>query len=214
MAHRASKTETLRAKGTLNPQSEQVHDPLFASHEFFDADDLLQVKYEMLRRVSVDGLTVSEAAARFGADWVLVYSSRVSTHPDTWVFAPDEVHGLCLVECALLDTRTGLIPFTARSVEEVHVEGRSGEELPALVARAEAEAIDAALLENARALVAFLGVALVRFVRMLQVLEIGWTRGLPVALLFVGAAAWLVKRSVPRFRQLRRGEDHGISRLR
>ena len=42
-------------------------------------------------------------------------------------------------------------------VEEVHVEGRSGEELPALVARAEAEAIDAALLENARALVAFLG---------------------------------------------------------
>ena len=64
------------------------------------------------------------------------------------------------------------------------------------------------------ALVAFLGVALVRFVRMLQVLEIGWTRGLPVALLFVGAAAWLVKRSVPRFRQLRRGEDHGISRLR
>ena len=90
------------------------------------------------------------------ADWVLVYSARVSTSPEARWLLRDRVEGQCLVECALLDTRSGLIPFTARSVEEIHVQERSGEDLPVLQLRAEQEAIDAAMLQNARALVAFL----------------------------------------------------------
>jgi hypothetical protein len=36
------------------------------SHEFFDPRDLVQVKYEMLRRVRIDGASVSQAARDFG----------------------------------------------------------------------------------------------------------------------------------------------------
>ena len=60
------KAQTLRQRGCLHPHAEQVTDELFADHEFFDPRDLVQVKYEMLRRVRVDGDAVSRSAARFG----------------------------------------------------------------------------------------------------------------------------------------------------
>ena len=41
-------------------------DEAFRSSEFFDARDLVQVKYEMVRRVEADGLSVSAAAGAFG----------------------------------------------------------------------------------------------------------------------------------------------------
>jgi transposase len=50
----------------LNPHPEQVHDPVFLASDFFDARDLVQVKYEMVRRVKADGAPVTEAAAAFG----------------------------------------------------------------------------------------------------------------------------------------------------
>ena len=46
--------------------SEAVVDEEFTSSEFFDARDLTQVRYEMVRRVRVGGETVSAAAAGFG----------------------------------------------------------------------------------------------------------------------------------------------------
>ena len=45
------KEKRLADSGTLNPNPEEVTDPLFKGHVFFDAQDLIQVKYEMLRRV-------------------------------------------------------------------------------------------------------------------------------------------------------------------
>jgi transposase len=60
------KTEALRQHGSLHPHPEKVADELFAASEFFDARDLVQVKYEMLRRVRVDGRPVNDSAARFG----------------------------------------------------------------------------------------------------------------------------------------------------
>ncbi|MCZ6807077.1 MAG: helix-turn-helix domain-containing protein [Deltaproteobacteria bacterium] len=60
------KADALRHQGCLHPHPEKVSDELFRSTEFFDPRDLLQVKYEMLRRVRVDGHTVSQAAAGFG----------------------------------------------------------------------------------------------------------------------------------------------------
>jgi transposase len=43
-----------------------VRDHLFQSYAFFDPDDALQVKYEMLRRVERDGYSVSQAVKDFG----------------------------------------------------------------------------------------------------------------------------------------------------
>ena len=60
------KTQALRRSATLHPHPEKVSDELFQQNPFFDRRDGLQVKYEMLRRVRVDGYTVSRAAASCG----------------------------------------------------------------------------------------------------------------------------------------------------
>lgn len=62
---RDSKVEALRADGALNRRAAQVTDPLFGAHEFFDARDVVQVKYEMLRRVEIDAQPVAPTAAAF-----------------------------------------------------------------------------------------------------------------------------------------------------
>jgi transposase len=61
------KEAALRAARSLNPRPEAVADEAFTTGpEFFDARDLVQVKYEMVRRVRAEGQPVSRAAAAFG----------------------------------------------------------------------------------------------------------------------------------------------------
>ena len=60
------KTESLRQRGCLNPDPDRVKNELFDSNEFFDPQDLVQVKYEMLRRVRAEQHAVSRAAEDFG----------------------------------------------------------------------------------------------------------------------------------------------------
>ena len=60
------KIRALRQRGSLNTHPEKVADPLFASSDFFDARDLVQVKYEMVRKVQVDHQSISSSAAAFG----------------------------------------------------------------------------------------------------------------------------------------------------
>jgi transposase len=60
------KVTALRQARCLNPHPEQVSDAAFLREEFFDARDAVQVKYEMVRRVVVDGESVTTAAAAFG----------------------------------------------------------------------------------------------------------------------------------------------------
>ena len=60
------KAEELTKTRTLNSRPEAVLDAQFASSEFFDAADLVQVKYEMVRRVEVEGSAVNAAAGSFG----------------------------------------------------------------------------------------------------------------------------------------------------
>lgn len=60
------KEEALRAARALNPRPEAVTDPAFAESEFLDPRDLVQVRYEMVRRVRAEGETISAAAASFG----------------------------------------------------------------------------------------------------------------------------------------------------
>ena len=61
------KEQALRAGRCLNPRPEAVTDEAFAAGpEFFDARDLVQVKYEMVRRVRAEGQPVTATAAAFG----------------------------------------------------------------------------------------------------------------------------------------------------
>lgn len=60
------KAQALRAQGTLNPRPDAVRDEIFSESAFFDARDLVQVKYEMIRRVHTDGHSVTQAADAFG----------------------------------------------------------------------------------------------------------------------------------------------------
>jgi transposase len=60
------KVAALRAGRSLNPRPEDVVDQAYNASEFFDARDLVQVRYEMVRRVRVDGVPVSRSAPAFG----------------------------------------------------------------------------------------------------------------------------------------------------
>ena len=72
------KTYALRRQGCLHPNPEKVADDLFRSGGFFDARDLVQVKYEMLRRVSVGTSSVSDSAARFGLSRPSYYQAQAA----------------------------------------------------------------------------------------------------------------------------------------
>jgi len=59
-----SKEKALRESGALNTRP--VSDALFSDNDFFDPRDLVQVKYEMLRKVHKDAEPINHAAASFG----------------------------------------------------------------------------------------------------------------------------------------------------
>ena len=75
---RQDKRRRLRDHGTLNAHPERVNDPLFRTGDFFDPDDLLQVKYEMLRRVEIEGHTVRQAVEAFGFTRPVYYQARAA----------------------------------------------------------------------------------------------------------------------------------------
>jgi hypothetical protein len=68
----------LQQAGTLNPRPQDVHHPLFQGSDFFDPDDMVQVKYEMLRQVHVDNQPVSQAAREFGFSRPSFYQANFS----------------------------------------------------------------------------------------------------------------------------------------
>lgn len=71
------KRRALKAHGALNPEPVKVTAEPFRSHpEFFDAEDRLQVRYELLRGPAVGELTVTEACAAFGVSRQTFYTLR------------------------------------------------------------------------------------------------------------------------------------------
>jgi transposase len=77
-----AKEAALAETRTLNPRPEAVRDEQFVSSEFFDARDLVQVKYEMVRRVRVDGAPVAGAAAAFGFSRPSYYEAAAAVDRD------------------------------------------------------------------------------------------------------------------------------------
>lgn len=72
------KKDALRCKGSLHRQPQRVTDLLFLGNEFFDPRDLVQVKYEMLRRVRAEGKSVTQAAGSFGMSRFSFYQAQAA----------------------------------------------------------------------------------------------------------------------------------------
>lgn len=70
-----AKSKVLRAQGCLHVRPEQVVDKLFQQSDFFDPRDLIQVKYEMLRRVRVEREPIRRVARNFGFSRPSVYQA-------------------------------------------------------------------------------------------------------------------------------------------
>ena len=68
----------LKRTGTLNPYPAAVSDPLFRENPFFDRKDLLQVRYEMLRRHRVEGLSVVDVSAAFAVSRPTFYQAQAA----------------------------------------------------------------------------------------------------------------------------------------
>ncbi len=109
-----SKVEILKKTGTYNPKAEAIADPLFREHEFFDPQDLMQVKYEMLRRVYKDGESIKKTASLFGF-------SRLSFYRTQEAFHKNGLAGLIMKKRGPKDAHkvsTPVLEFIQRSLEE------------------------------------------------------------------------------------------------
>lgn len=73
---RARRQQALSTQGAIHPHPEAVTDPLFHDSAFFDPNDLMQVKYEMLRSVQKEGRAVVEAAQTFGLSRPVFYVTQ------------------------------------------------------------------------------------------------------------------------------------------
>jgi len=70
------KQRALADSGTLHPHPEAVRDPSFVGSDFFDPRDLVQVKYEMLRRVRVECACIVAVAEQFGLSRPTYYKAQ------------------------------------------------------------------------------------------------------------------------------------------
>jgi len=72
----ADKRQALEATGTFNRRFAAVRHELFHKGEFFDPQDLLQLKYETLRAVEKDGYSIARAADEFGLSRPTIYQAQ------------------------------------------------------------------------------------------------------------------------------------------
>jgi len=66
MDTKEDKRRILRQARAFNPRAQRVRAALFATHPFFDAEDNVQVKYEMLRSHELEGIGVTKVCPQFG----------------------------------------------------------------------------------------------------------------------------------------------------
>ncbi len=101
---------------------------------------------------------IREAAARYQADWVLIVKTEAREYRKDRVLGKDEARACCEAECAILDVRTGTIPYTSVSQGEATAVKIDGEySLSETSLRAEGMAVERAMTENVAGLLDFLG---------------------------------------------------------
>jgi transposase len=76
--NRTPKHQFLRQHGTLHPRPQDVTHELFQDRDFFDPQDLVQVKYEMLREVRVEQKPIQQAAKNFGLSRPSFYQAQMA----------------------------------------------------------------------------------------------------------------------------------------
>ena len=72
----SAKRQALLATGTFNPRAAKVRHGLFQNSDFFDPEDLLQLKYETLRTLEKDGYSIAHAAREFGLSRPTIYQAQ------------------------------------------------------------------------------------------------------------------------------------------
>jgi transposase len=72
------KLRELKSTGTLNPHPGAISDALFRENPFFDSKDLLQVRYEMLRRHRAEGASVVNVVSAFGVSRPTFYQAQTA----------------------------------------------------------------------------------------------------------------------------------------
>ena len=98
-----------------------------------------------------------QAAARFQADFVLVYRTYSRTYDRQKIFTTDQTRAYCTLEALLVDTRTGVIPFSSIVTQDFSAARTKNDiDFSETVAKAEQQAITRAQLELADQLVRFL----------------------------------------------------------
>lgn len=98
-----------------------------------------------------------EAGARYQADLLLIFRTECRTHHQFRIFRASQAKAYCLADAALLDVRTGLVPFTSRATRDYLVEEQKSEiDFAETVRRSEQTAVEAAMFENASNLASFL----------------------------------------------------------
>lgn len=70
------KLAALEESGTVNNQAHGVKDTAFVASDFFDPRDLVQVRYEMLRRVHIEGQAIAVVAENFGVSRPTFYKAQ------------------------------------------------------------------------------------------------------------------------------------------
>lgn len=137
------KIDALRQHGTLNPHPQRVTDPLFRESDFFDARDLLQVKYEMVRRVTVEKQSVRTSAEAFGFSRPSFYQAQAALERGGISAllpakrGPRHAHKLGAEVVDFLEQELAADPSLGANELVVHVEKRFGFEVhPRSVERA------------------------------------------------------------------------------
>lgn len=130
-----------------------VIDRLRASPRIYDASYLPSILIPESRTVP----HLREAAARYQADLLLVYRSFCQSFEQYRFFAADKSRAYCGVEAVLLDTRTGLVPFTTVASRTYDVvESKADTNFRETILRAQLQATSLALSEVSSELVGFL----------------------------------------------------------
>lgn len=126
---------------------------LRSSNRIYDASFLPALLIPENRTVGY----LREAAARYQADLLLAYRTRCASYENFRLLKPDETRAYCSVEAVLLDVRTGIVPFTSVSVNNVEAtKGADDKNLAETIKKNELTAINRSLSEVAKGLVRFL----------------------------------------------------------
>jgi hypothetical protein len=99
-----------------------------------------------------------EAAARYQADLLLVYRSYCRSFEKYRLFGADKSRAYCSVEAVLLDTRTGLVPFTTVTSRAYDVvQSATDTNFQETMLRAQMDATAASMSDVSNQIVRFLG---------------------------------------------------------